>query len=51
LAAGGGLLLGVGISQFVPLIVEPPPKQSAVQWSLTPWACAQGSGLSVQGGF
>lgn len=51
LAAGGGLLLGVGISQFVPLIVEPPPKQSSVGWSLTPWACAQGSGLSVQGGF
>jgi hypothetical protein len=51
LAAGGGLLLGVAISQFVPRIVEPSPKQSSADWSLTPWASAYGSGLAVQGGF
>jgi len=46
-SAGGGLVVGVAISQFVPADSAP----VAASWTLTPVAFRAGSGLALRGAF
>jgi membrane-associated phospholipid phosphatase len=52
LAASGGLVAGVLVSQLMPLHIDAQPvMQASVTWSVAPWASPAAAGLSANGAF